>query len=482
MTFRCRALATDPYGWLMVLLAVGNLCLLARLLALGSMLHPAGDDLNFLVLLRQHDFWHAATVPYFFWGGRLGPYVVNCALAQGYLSWGSFLPFYLLFLPAWGWGLYGLLVRLGQRAGWRFPWHRVTLANLTWLLFGVWLLATAEAGAMFWMGSAVTYQGGVLAAIWVAYWLLAPRLHWWHYPLLGLVSAYAGNSAEHFGLAWALLLSIFGLAGAWLRYGGVVASKWRRQLLRAVGPEVIGRVWAAWLGAALGFGVMLASPGNGRRLSYFGGGELANFFRHYRQNVPLFFHDFVPAMLLPCLFLGPVLWYLGTRAQGGAYLREPSPSRQLAGGLGLVLGLILVLLGPLVYATAGVGPERSHAVMAWLLILLVGYFTLRLGQWAPPPRHFALAIALLAAGAYTYKQRFDLVNHYWGTRRFHHDFAARLSLLRQQQAAGRREVLVLPRVNMPPGVLRFTELHRDPEKNQLFARAYGLGFPVRLED
>jgi Family of unknown function (DUF6056) len=467
MTLRWRALVADPYGWLMALLAAGNLCLLARLLALGSMLHPAGDDLNFLVLLRQHHFWHAATVPYFFWGGRLGPYVLNCALAQGYLSWGSFLPFYLLFLPTWGLGLYGLLARLCQRAGWRLPWHRATLANGAWLLLGVWLLATAEAGALFWMGSAVTYQGGVLAAVWVASWLLARHLRWWHYPLLLVVSAYAGNSAEHFGLAWVLV------TGAW-----ALARTWAPARPR----EGWAAAWTAWLGAAAGFAVMLASPGNGRRLAYFGGGDLGSFFRHYRQNVPLFFHDFVPAMLLPCLFLGPVLWYLGTRAQVAAPLREPSAGRQLAGGVGLVGGLILVLLGPLVYATAGVGPERSHAVMAWLLILLISYFALRLGQWAPPPRHFALGLALLAAGAYTYKQRFDLVNHYWGTRRFHQDFAARLALLRRQQAAGRREVLVVLRVNWPPGVLRFQELSRDPEKNQLFARAYGLDFPVRLED
>ncbi len=238
---------------------------------------------------------------------------------------------------------------------------------------------------------------------------------------------------------------------------------------------------AAFVGAATGWAVLVLAPGNAPRQQYFTNGGLAHLPGNLRRNLPYFVMEQLPQMLLPLGFVALLLFYFGSRAQKPQTLPEPGLARQLLVGLAVVAGLVVMGLLPPIYATGGVGPGRSMVGIGLLLVGAVAYFAFQLGQWSVLPQRMALVLAVVAGLVYTYKQRFDYVNHTAGARRFASEYQDRLAHLRQLQAAGQRDTVTLRRVNLPPGVFPFLELSPRAADNVHFQQAYGLSFPVRVE-
>jgi hypothetical protein len=454
-------------AYLLLLLTVGNGFLLARLLELAALAPPITDDLWFLAKLNAHGVWGSSQFFYLNWGGRLGSYWVTALCLRLYQEWGTLFPYYFLLTAGLGYFTYRLLGWLLARLGARLPFHSLALANCAALLLGVLLLAVPELGTFFWLCASIVYFGSVLAALAAAYWGLAGRGRPWAYwlPIFG-ASWYAANVSETFGTLWLVGLLGYGL---W-RFGQRGASR-----------ALAGKWAAAFVGAATGWAVLVLAPGNAPRQQYFTNGGLAHLPGNLRRNLPYFVMERLPQMLLPLGFVALLLFYFGSRAQRPQALPEPGLARQLLVGLAVVAGLVVVGLLPPIYATGGVGPGRSMVGIGLLLVGAVAYFAFQLGQWSVLPRRVALVLALAAGLAYTYKQRFDQVNHTAGARRFAREHQARLAHLRQLQAAGQRDTVTLQRVNLPPGVFPYQELSDRAVDNVLFQQAYGLGFPVRVE-
>jgi Family of unknown function (DUF6056) len=457
------------YGYLLLLLTVGNGFLLARLLGLAALVPPMTDDFWLLAKLNDHGIWGTSQFFYLSWGGRLGSYLATALCLRGYQLWGTLFPYYFLLTIGLLYFAYQHLSALLARLGARLPYQRLALANCAALLLGVLLLVVPERGTFFWLCASIIYFGSVLAALAASHWLLADQARPWAYwlPIFG-ASWYAANASETFGTLW--LVGLVGY-GAWQFGRRGTRPSWARA----------GKCTAALAGAATGWAVLVLAPGNALRQRHFANGGLAQLPGNLRRNLPYFVMEQLPHLLLPLGFGALVLFYLGTRAQRSPSVPPPDLARELLVGLVVVAGLGLCALGPPIYATGGVGPGRSMIGIALLLVGAVAYLAFQLGQWSVLPRRVALGLALLAGLAYTYKQRFDQVNHLAGAQRFAREYRARLAHLRQLQAAGQRDTVTLRRVNLPPGVFPFLELSPRAAENELFRQAYGLAFPMRVE-
>ncbi len=461
----------DAYLGLQLLLALGNGCLLARLLLLAGDAYPFTDDHWFLELTPERGKWGTAKFFYTTWGGRFGSYLITSAVVEGYRAWGTLFHYYGPLIVSLGFFIYKNTAVWADRCSLRFPWHWLTLGNIAGLIVGVWWLAAPEISAFYWLCASVLYYGGILSAL-VALYLLFAKRHspWLVFPFLFLTAGYAGNSVETFGTAW-----LVGL-GAYFGYG-----LYRPKRAEKTDPQHLAMVGCAFTGAAVGWAILILAPGNLVRMQYFPNSGWVHLAQNLRRNLPYFLTEQLPEMLLPYSFLAIIFFYLGSQAQKHPPGSEPDLARQLVIGLAMVAGLIFCALLPPIFATGGVGPGRSMAGIAFLLLLLVAYFSLRLGQFAVFPRRVAFLLALVFGLAYSYKQRSDLLNHRAGTHRFATEYRARLAHLRQLQAAGQRAPVTLKRVTMPPGIFSFNELSPDPAQNGAFQRAYQLDFPVRVE-
>ena len=461
----------DAYLGLQLLLALGNACLLARLLLLAGDAYPFTDDHWFLELTPERGGWGTAKFLYATWGGRFGAYLITCAVVEGYQAWGTLFHYYGPLILGLGFFIYKNVAVWADKRSLRFRWHQLTLGNIAGLIVGVWWLAAPEISAFYWLCASVLYYGGILSAL-VALYLLFAKLHstWIVLPFLFLTAGYAGNSVETFGTTWLMGLGAY--------FGYVL---YQQKNLGKINLLHLTKVGCALAGAATGWAILMLAPGNSVRMQYFPNGGWVHLAQNLRRNLPYFLTEQLPEMLLPYSFLTIIFFYLGSQVQKRPSGPEPDLARQLVIGLAVVAGLILCALLPPIFATGGVGPGRSMAGIAFLLLLLVAYFSLRVGQFAVFPRRVAFLLALVFGLAYSYKQRSDLLNHRARTHRFATEYGARLAYLRQLKAAGQRAPVTLKRVTMPPSIFPFSELSPDPAQNGAFQRAYQLDFPVRIE-
>ncbi len=468
----------------LLLLTLCNFIFIMYLLEMAYYNRPTIDDFGLRIMLRESGFVESVFRYYKEWTGRFAFTWLSMILTWLYEQTGSFVPYIAILIFSFFIVFYkGLLVSFKPLIINKQDYF--LLANLAVFMFILVEKSNYAPDTFFWFCASIIYFGGILLPCLGAILLFSPSKNPFSFVLLAFLFVFVGSAVENMAFTYIVMLSgyLFILCLFFYKpnFSGLATYLIKLPTTRLHLLKVV----LAWVISVISFVISVLAPGNQVRLRGLGitSFDLGSLLWEVRKNIPHFFHDILVSNFgyFYCLIF--VMCYVGTHFRKKEGLNEERLAIRLFIAVPLFILLLLCCIIPSIYASRGIGPERSLTIIAFLLVVFVAYFAFQIGYATLFPKKIAFVLACFSLLTFGYDARFRLINEVYGLRIYAQEYDQQINYLLEMKAKKNKKAVELPPITYPPASVIRCPLSSDSTHwvNMDFAESLQLGFKVYLK-